>query len=112
VEPTESESLAEIDRFCEAMLSIRGEIEDVLDGRMAAADSPLRHAPHTVQDVVGAWDRAYGREQAVYPLPRLRSRLYFPPVSRIDAARGDRNVVCTCAPIEAYESALTPVAGT
>ena len=112
VEPTESESLAEIDRFCEAMLSIRGEVEQVLDGQIAAVDSPLHHAPHTVLDVTGAWDRAYSREQALFPLPRLRSRLYYPPVSRIDAARGDRNVVCTCAPIEAYESALTPVART
>ncbi len=111
VEPTESESLAEIDRFCEAMLSIRGEIEAVLDGRISAAESPLHHAPHTVQDVAGPWERAYDREQALFPLPRLRGRLYFPPVSRIDAARGDRNVVCTCAPIEAYESTLVPVAG-
>lgn len=111
VEPTESESLAEIDRFCEAMLSIRAEVEDVIEGRLPASDSPLRHAPHTVEDVVGDWNRSYGREQALFPLPRLRTRVYFPPVSRIDAARGDRNIVCTCAPIEEYEQALQPVAG-
>ena len=106
VEPTESETLEELNRFCEAMLAIRREIDQVRDGSVAAGDSPLHHAPHTVEDVVGEWDRAYGREQALYPLPTLRTRGYFPPVSRIDAAYGDRNLVCTCGPIEAYADSL------
>ena len=106
VEPTESETLEELNRFCEAMIAIRREIDQVRDGSVAAGDSPLHHAPHTVEDVVGEWDRAYGREQALYPLPTLRTRGYFPPVSRIDAAFGDRNLVCTCGPIEAYADSL------
>jgi glycine dehydrogenase len=106
VEPTESETLEELNRFCEAMLAIRREIDQVRDGSVAAGDSPLHHAPHTVEDVVGEWDRAYGREQALFPLPTLRTRGYFPPVSRIDAAYGDRNLVCTCGPIEAYADSL------
>ena len=107
VEPTESESLEEIDRFCEAMISIRREIDDVISGSITAEASPLRHAPHTVEDVVGEWDRPYSRERALYPLSSLRNRMYHVPVSRIDAAYGDRNLVCTCAPIEAYATSLT-----
>ena len=106
VEPTESETLEELNRFCEAMLAIRREIDEVRDGTIAATDSPLHHAPHTVEDVIGEWGRAYGREKALYPLPTLRTRGYFPPVSRIDAAYGDRNLVCTCGPIEAYADSL------
>ena len=107
VEPTESEPLEELNRFCEAMLSIRREIDDVLAGRFDAEDNPLHHAPHTVEDVVGEWNRAYSRDTALFPVPTLRTRGYFPPVSRIDAAYGDRNLVCTCAPIEAYETSLS-----
>ena len=107
VEPTESEPLDELNRFCEAMLSIRREIDDVLAGRFDAEDNPLHHAPHTVEDVVGEWNRAYSRDTALFPVPTLRTRGYFPPVSRIDAAYGDRNLVCTCAPIEAYETSLS-----
>jgi glycine dehydrogenase len=107
VEPTESEPLDELNRFCEAMLAIRREIDDVLEGRTTAEDNPLHHAPHTVEDVIGPWDRSYTREKALYPLPSLRTRGYFAPVSRIDAAYGDRNLVCTCAPIEAYETSLS-----
>ena len=106
VEPTESEPLEELNRFCEAMLAIRAEIDDVRDGRITAEDSPLRHAPHTVEDTVGTWDRKYQRDTALFPLPSLRTRGYFPSVSRIDAAYGDRNLVCTCAPIEAYAESL------
>jgi glycine dehydrogenase len=106
VEPTESEPLEELNRFCEAMLAIRAEIDDVRDGRITAEDSPLRHAPHTVEDTVGTWDRKYQRDSALFPLPSLRTRGYFPSVSRIDAAYGDRNLVCTCAPIEAYAESL------
>ena len=106
VEPTESESLAEIDRFCDAMISIRAELRDVAEGRIAADASPLHHAPHTVEDIAGPWERAYSREQALYPLAHLRNRGYRVPVSRIDSAYGDRNLVCTCAPIEAYADSL------
>lgn len=106
VEPTESESLAEIDRFCEAMISIRQEIEQVVSGSVEAKDSVLHHAPHTVQDIAGDWDRSYTRATALYPVAHLRTRSYYPPVSRIDAAYGDRNLVCTCAPIEEYAISL------
>jgi glycine dehydrogenase len=106
VEPTESESLAEVDRFCDAMISIRREIEMVLSGKVTAEDSVLHHAPHTVEDIAGDWNRSYSRASALYPLAYLRSRGYYPPVSRIDAAYGDRNLVCTCAPIEQYAISL------
>lgn len=113
VEPTESESLAEIDRFCEAMEIIADEIAEVASGAVTAEQSVLRHAPHTVEDVVGEWGRPYSRDKALYPIRSLRSRGYYPPVSRIDAAHGDRNLVCTCAPIEEYaESLLTDTVGT
>lgn len=102
VEPTESESLAEIDRFCDAMVAIRGEIDRVADGEWTIEESPLRHAPHTAEGLLGDWDRAYPRELGAYPLARTRSQKYFPPVSRIDAAQGDRNLVCTCEPLEVY----------
>jgi glycine dehydrogenase len=106
VEPTESESLAEVDRFCDAMISIRREIEMVLSGGVSAEDSVLHYAPHTVEDIAGDWNRTYSRASALYPLAHLRSRGYYPPVSRIDAAYGDRNLVCTCAPIEQYAISL------
>ena len=96
VEPTESESLAELDRFCDAMIAIHGEIEEVASGDVAVADSVLRHAPHTAESLVGEWDRRYTREQAVYPVPGLRSDKYWVPVGRIDGAYGDRNLVCSC----------------
>ena len=105
VEPTESESLAELDRFCEAMIAIRGEIARIEAGEWTVEESPLRFAPHTVEDVVGEWNRAYDRTLALYPLASLRSRGYYPPVSRIDAAHGDRNLVCSCEPLEAFASA-------
>jgi glycine dehydrogenase len=107
VEPTESESLAELNRFCEAMISIAGEVEDVRRGSVTAEESPLRHAPHTVEDTTGEWDRRYGRDVALFPLPGLRARGYFTPVSRIDAAFGDRNLVCTCGPIQDYADSLS-----
>ena len=106
VEPTESESLAEVDRFCDAMISIRREIEMVLSGLINAEESVLHHAPHTVEDIAGDWNRSYSRASALYPLAHLRSRSYYPSVSRIDAAYGDRNLVCTCAPIEQYAISL------
>jgi glycine dehydrogenase len=104
IEPTESESMAEIDRFCDAMIAIRDEIDRVATGEWPLADSPLRHAPHTAEDLlVGDWDRPYSREQAAYPVPGLRRAKYWPPVSRIDGGYGDRHLVCSCPPPEALE---------
>jgi glycine dehydrogenase len=101
VEPTESEDLVELDRFCDAMVAIRAEIEDVAAGRWEVADSPLRGAPHTAASLVSAWDRAYDREAAVYPTgPKVAK--YWPPVARINQAYGDRNLVCACPPPEAF----------
>jgi glycine dehydrogenase len=102
VEPTESEDLTELDRFCDAMLAIRGEIDAIASGAMAVDFSPLRHAPHTAQDLLGDWDRAYSRSDAAYPDLRTRHAKYFPPVSRIDGAYGDRNLICSCEPLEAF----------
>ena len=102
VEPTESETLAELDRFCEAMLAIRAEIARVESGEWTVDASPLRMAPHTADDLLGQWDRQYSREEGAYPLPSLRRDRYFPPVSRIDGAYGDRHLVCTCEPLESY----------
>jgi glycine dehydrogenase len=102
IEPTESESLAELDRFCDAMLAIRGEIDQVAAGVWPLEDSPLRHAPHTAADVLGAWDRPYDRSLGALPAGAPHGVTYLPPVSRIDAAYGDRHLVCTCGPIEAY----------
>jgi glycine dehydrogenase len=106
VEPTESETLHELDRFCDAMLAIRAEIDRVATGEWSTEDNPLRHAPHTSEDLLGNWDRPYSRELGAFPVASLRSGKYFPPVSRIDAAYGDRNLVCSCAPLEAYEDSL------
>ena len=104
VEPTESESLEEIDRFCDAMISIRGEIDRVADGEWPVDESPLRYAPHTAEDLLGPWERPYSRELGAYPLPGLRQQKYFAPVARIDGATGDRNLICTCEPLEVYAS--------
>ena len=104
IEPTESESLAELDRFCDAMIAIRGEIDRVAAGDWPVEQSPLRHAPHTAEDLVaGDWDRPYSREQAAYPVASLRHAKYWPPVGRIDGGYGDRNLVCVCPPPGAYE---------
>ena len=105
VEPTESESLAELDRFCEAMIAIREEIDGVASGRWPSDDNPLVHSPHTAEDLLVAdWPHAYTREQAAYPTPGTRRDKYWPPVGRIDNAHGDRNLVCACPPPEAFES--------
>ena len=100
IEPTESETKAELDRFCDAMVAIRVEIDQIATGAMAVEDSPLRHAPHTVADLVGEWNRGYARSAGTPALSGAHG--YHTPVSRIDAAYGDRNLVCTCAPLEAY----------
>ena len=105
VEPTESETKAEIDRFITAMMAIRAEIQAVADGEIAAEDSPLRHAPHTVEDLVADWDRAYGREQGCFPAGAFRVDKYWPPVGRVDNVHGDRNLICTCPPLEDYAEA-------
>ncbi|WP_433931904.1 aminomethyl-transferring glycine dehydrogenase [Curtobacterium flaccumfaciens] len=103
VEPTESEDLAELDRFVDAMLAIRAEAAAVERGEWPADDNPLVHAPHTASSVIsGEWAHAYTRDQAVYPLPGISGRKYWPPVRRIDQAYGDRNLVCACPPIEAF----------
>jgi glycine dehydrogenase len=104
IEPTESEAKEELDRFCNAMIAIREEIRAVENGSIKAEDTALRHAPHTAMDLVGAWDRAYTREQAVFPVKSLtRGSKYWPPVGRIDNVYGDRNVVCSCPPLSDYE---------
>src|SRR5699024_12632924 len=92
---------SELDRFCDAMIAIRAEIDAVQRGEIAAEDSPLRHAPHTVRSLSGSWDRAYSRETGAFPDQRFEDR-YWPAVSRIDQAYGDRNLVCSCPPLEAF----------
>ncbi len=103
IEPTESEDLTEIDRFCDAMIAIRAEIEKVASGEWPAEDNPLRGAPHTAGALSGDWDHAYGREEAVFPGGVSAADKYWPPVRRIDQAFGDRNLVCSCPPLDAYE---------
>ncbi len=105
VEPTESEDLAEIDRFIEAMITIRAEIEQVASGEFTVEKSPLRNAPHTAAAVVSSdWDRDYPREQAAFPVHHLKQDKYFPPVGRVDGAAGDRNLVCSCPPLTDFEN--------
>jgi glycine dehydrogenase len=105
IEPTESENLAELERFCDAMIAIRAEIDAIAEGRMDRADNPLKHAPHTAAAIAGEWNHAYSREQAAFPLPFVAAAKYWPPVARVDNVYGDRNLVCTCAPLEAYAEA-------
>ncbi|MEC9105025.1 MAG: glycine dehydrogenase (aminomethyl-transferring), partial [Pseudomonadota bacterium] len=105
VEPTESETKAELDRFCDAMLAIREEIADVESGKLTRDASPLAHAPHTVEDLVGDWDRAYSREQGCFPPGAFRVDKYWPPVNRVDNVWGDRNLTCTCPPMSDYAEA-------
>jgi len=103
VEPTESESKAELDRFCDAMIAIREEIRAVAEGDVAAEASPLKGAPHTAAVVTADdWDRAYGRRQAAFPLPWVRERKFWPAVGRVDNVYGDKNLMCACPPMEAY----------
>jgi glycine dehydrogenase len=103
IEPTESESKEELDRFCEAMIRIREEIRAVETGAMDAENNPLKNAPHTVMDVTGEWNRPYSREQAVFPVASLRANKYLSPVGRVDNVYGDRNLVCSCPPLSEYE---------
>jgi glycine dehydrogenase len=107
MEPTESEPKEELDRFCDAMIAIRREIQEVVDGKADPKDNPLKNAPHTAATVTAdQWDHAYSRERAAYPLPFVRARKFWPPVSRIDNPYGDRNLMCSCPPIEAFETAV------
>ncbi|GGG80002.1 glycine dehydrogenase (decarboxylating) [Salipiger pallidus] len=105
VEPTESETKAELDRFCDAMLAIREEIRAIEDGTMDRESNPLKRAPHTMEDLVRDWDRPYGREQGCFPPGAFRVDKYWPPVNRVDNAYGDRNLVCTCPPMSDYADA-------
>ncbi|BCX16740.1 MAG: glycine dehydrogenase (decarboxylating) [Geminicoccaceae bacterium] len=105
IEPTESEPLAELDRFCAAMIAIREEIRAIEEGRMDRLDNPLKHAPHTADVALGDWRRAYPRELAVFPAAGAAEAKYWPPVGRIDNAYGDRHLVCICPSIESYRAA-------
>lgn len=105
IEPTESESKEELDRFCDAMIRIRNEIRAVETGALDAEDNPLKNAPHTAAELVGEWTHPYSREQAVYPTASLVEGKYWPPVGRVDNVYGDRNLVCACPSIEAYQDA-------
>jgi glycine dehydrogenase len=102
IEPTESESKEELDRFCDAMIAIRKEVEQIERGEIAAEDSPLRHAPHTAEELLSDdWNRAYSRTVGAYPAAWTREYKYWPPVARIDNAWGDRHLFCSCAGMEA-----------
>ncbi|WP_338548983.1 aminomethyl-transferring glycine dehydrogenase [Roseovarius phycicola] len=105
IEPTESETKAELDRFCDAMLAIRAEIADIEEGRIDRENNPMRNAPHTMEDLVREWDRPYSREQACFPPGAFRVDKYWPPVNRVDNVYGDRHLVCTCPPMEDYAEA-------
>ncbi len=105
IEPTESETKAEIDRFCNAMLAIREEIRDIEEGRADRQNNPLKNAPHTVEDLVGEWDHPYTREQACFPAGAFRVDKYWAPVNRVDNVYGDRNLVCSCPPMDEYAKA-------
>ena len=103
IEPTESESLTELDRFCDAMLAIRKEIAAVESGQIAAADSPLRHAPHTAVDLATeSWNRRYTRAEGCFPSAAVQQHKYWSPVNRIDNVHGDRTLICSCPPIDSY----------
>ena len=103
VEPTESESKGELDRFCEAMISIRNEINEIEEGKFDKTDNVIKNAPHTCKLVVSDdWKKPYSRQKAAFPLNWVRDNKFWPSVAKVDSAYGDRNLVCSCAPIEAY----------
>jgi glycine dehydrogenase len=103
VEPTESEDLAELERFVEAMIAIHAEAHAVAAGEWPADDNPLVNAPHTAESAItGEWEHPYSRERAVYPVHALVRNKYWPPVRRVDNAWGDRNLACACPPVEAF----------
>jgi glycine dehydrogenase len=110
IEPTESESKAELDRFCDAMIAIHSEIKAIESGVLDKSNNPLNNAPHTAQTVTAdAWDRPYSREQAAFPAPWSREHKFWPAVGRVDNVYGDRHLVCTCLPVEAYAAANAQV---
>lgn len=105
IEPTESESKEELDRFVDALVSIREEIREIEEGRASRTDNVLKMAPHPMQDLIdgdgdGAWSRGYSRQRAAYPLPWLREKKFWPTVARVNDAYGDTNLFCTCPPVE------------
>ena len=111
IEPTESESKQELDRFCEAMISIREEIREVEEDRADRENNVLKHAPHTQRMIIsGEWDRPYSREKAIFPLDYIRFNKFWPSVSRVDDAYGDRNLMCSCVPLDAYTEGQEPAA--
>jgi glycine dehydrogenase len=104
IEPTESEPKDELDRFCDALIAIRQEIQAVVERKVDAHDNVLKNAPHTAEDVTAdTWPHSYSREQAAYPLPYVRENKVWPAVGRIDNPYGDRNLICACPPLEAYQ---------
>jgi glycine dehydrogenase len=105
IEPTESETKAELDRFCNAMLAIREEARAIEEGRIDRKNNPLKNAPHTVEDLVGEWNRPYSREAACFPVGAFRVDKYWPPVNRVDNVYGDRNLVCACPSMDMYVKA-------
>jgi glycine dehydrogenase len=105
IEPTESEAKGELDRFCDAMIAIRAEIAAIERGEAAPADNLLKRAPHTPDLLLAKWTRPYSKAAAFFPVPGLREDKYWPPLARIDNVYGDRNLVCSCPPIEAYQAA-------
>ena len=110
IEPTESESLNELDRFIDAMNSIHKEITEIAEGKADKADNVLKNAPHTAEEIASdEWAHSYKREKAAYPLTWIRDNKYWPTVSRVDDAYGDRNLVCNCAPVDAYMKQITPI---
>jgi glycine dehydrogenase len=102
IEPTESEDLAELDRFCAAMIAIREEIAAVAAGDLDEVDNPLRGAPHSAASIAGEWEHSYSRAQAVFPAGVDATSKYWPPVRRVDGAYGDRHLVCSCPPVDSY----------
>jgi len=103
VEPTESESKRELDRFIDAMIAIRSEIDEIASGRADKKENVIKFAPHTAKAVVSSdWNRSYSRERAAYPLPWVRENKFWPAVARVDNVYGDKNLICSCPPIESY----------
>ncbi len=103
IEPTESEDKAELDRFCDALLSIREEIRAIENGNADTKNNPLKNAPHTQLTVISSdWDKPYSRETAAFPLPYVQSSKFWPSIARVNNTVGDRNLICTCEPTESY----------
>ena len=106
IEPTESEPKDELDRFCDAMIAIADEIAAIAGGTLDRADNPLKNAPHTAREITAeAWQHSYSRDQAAFPLPFVAAAKFWPPVKRVDNVYGDRNLMCTCAPVAEYSEA-------